>query len=665
MLTAAAATAITFSPPAAQAWDQYLTEDIGAPPGTSVIPLGVAAASWDKPLKYSHLGEEYDPGPLFVFVQGQDNQLWTRQHDGGWWSWVPLGGIIQSRPAAVATGPNQLAVFVRGLHNEIWFRRYEGGFGDWETIDGRTLDAPAVASAGDGSLDLFVTGLDHRLWYRHHDGANWAPEWTRVGGYLTSAPTAVTHEDGTIDVFARGGDNHLWQIALQRRGSDEGMFGFTWLQWSRWNDLGGVLSSGPAVATASDGAMVVDVRGTDDRTWRASWRPERSTDGTTLTGWSWDFLIDGKIKGDPAVVSTQADTVDPCQFHILHVDDDTGHVERQYCVENAPVVNIYRQHAGRTGAGYGRRHHDELLSRTAGEGPSPRWSSPEVAFGCFAGPAPKTVPFYRYYYPDGLGDRHEYSTSPATRAAALAAGARDEGILCWIYPTDNRHEEYWRDACALYHVVQDGPPHEHSYVMGLGIAAWMVHEVATNTYYDHYKTPTWGREGYVFSKNGTCSTGDEDRTSIPGSSPPPSPAPAPVPDPVTPAGTETVPGELKYRATFDGDDDTWLAWEYFMAVGESSKVVTKIAVPASPYGGAEYTIGFVKDGKDTNDCGDSAAVVWVEQGKELPASTFASIFGADRPPYKGLHFAACAVRYIGSWPMPPPSLWVTLTLANP
>ena len=63
-----------------------------------------------------------------------------------------------------------------------------------------------------------------------------------------------------IDVFVRGTDNQMWH-----------KFGFGSGQWSGWEPQGGVLTSGPDVASWGSGRLDVFVRGTDDGLWHKWW----------------------------------------------------------------------------------------------------------------------------------------------------------------------------------------------------------------------------------------------------------------------------------------------------------------------------------------------------------------------------------------------------------
>ena len=91
---------------------------------------------------------------------------------------------------------------------------------------------------------MFARGGDNTLRHRWYDGFTWHP-WENLGGELTSAPAVESRAPGHLDVFMRGADG-----ALHTRSGE------TWLDKP---SLGGELpvsspaavSWGPATSTYS------------------------------------------------------------------------------------------------------------------------------------------------------------------------------------------------------------------------------------------------------------------------------------------------------------------------------------------------------------------------------------------------------------------------------
>ncbi|UOQ92354.1 DUF346 domain-containing protein [Halobacillus shinanisalinarum] len=67
-------------------------------------------------------------------------------------------------------------------------------------------------------------------------GPNWS-EWESLGGILTSGPAAASWQPNRLDVFARGTGDRLYHKWWNGR------------QWSDWENLGGTLTSSPAAVS--------------------------------------------------------------------------------------------------------------------------------------------------------------------------------------------------------------------------------------------------------------------------------------------------------------------------------------------------------------------------------------------------------------------------------
>jgi hypothetical protein len=83
--------------------------------------------------------------------------------------------------------------------------------------------------------------------------ASWR-NWESLGGVLTSGPAVSSWSNGRLDTFVRGTDNALWHKWFQNG-------------WSNWESLGGVLTSSPGVSSWRSGRLDVFVRGTDNALW--------------------------------------------------------------------------------------------------------------------------------------------------------------------------------------------------------------------------------------------------------------------------------------------------------------------------------------------------------------------------------------------------------------
>ena len=88
--------------------------------------------------------------------------------------------------------------------------------------------------------------------------AQWS-DWENLGGVLTSGPSAASWSANRLDVFVRGLDNAMWHKWWN--GSS----------WSDWENLGGALSSDPDCVSWSVNRIDCFVRGLDNALWHKWW----------------------------------------------------------------------------------------------------------------------------------------------------------------------------------------------------------------------------------------------------------------------------------------------------------------------------------------------------------------------------------------------------------
>lgn len=114
-----------------------------------------------------------------------------------------------------------------------------------DPLDGTVV---AAASMNSGRHDLFTVGSDLRLRHRTYADGQWTG-WQDLGGALTSAPAVASWGANRLDVFARGIDNtlqHIWYDGT----------------WHKWESLGGKLTSAPTVASWEAGRLDIFARTT-------------------------------------------------------------------------------------------------------------------------------------------------------------------------------------------------------------------------------------------------------------------------------------------------------------------------------------------------------------------------------------------------------------------
>jgi hypothetical protein len=109
-----------------------------------------------------------------------------------------------------------------------------------------------------------------------------------LGGILTSAPAVASWGLNRLDCFARGLNNHMWHRSWGGNG------------WTNWEDLGGILTSSPAVASWGLNRLDCFYRGQNNHLWH------RWYDGH----WSNEQDLGGFLNSDPAVASWEPNRLD-------------------------------------------------------------------------------------------------------------------------------------------------------------------------------------------------------------------------------------------------------------------------------------------------------------------------------------------------------------------
>lgn len=236
-------------------------------------------------------------GVLDVFVWGADLALWHKSFkDDTWSEWESLGGICASSPtAAYAVG--MLDVYVLGIDGHLWRKHStsKDTWSDWIDLGGTFTSGPAACPYSNMEVSIFVRGSDGALWYRRAHGDS-LTGWSSLHGSPDSDPAAVNRglwaDSLDLEVFVRGPDDALWQRTYGPP---------TW-QWSDWQRLGGILTSGPGVASWGQDRLDVFVRGVGDTLWRTVWKG---------SGWSaWESLGGAAFVSDPDAISWSYNRID-------------------------------------------------------------------------------------------------------------------------------------------------------------------------------------------------------------------------------------------------------------------------------------------------------------------------------------------------------------------
>jgi hypothetical protein len=239
-------------------------------------------------------------GRLELFVRGNDNALWhraqTAANGSAWTDWASLGGVLDSEVSVGRNADGRLEAFARGRNgfvSHIWQRATnENTWSPWTSFGGvLNLNpiigpAPAVGTNADGRIEVFMWAEDGSLWEirQLRPNGTWS-KWEPLGGHVSSPPALALNADGRLFVFVRGRDSALYAKSQIRPGVRP---------WTDWVSLGGTLTSYPAVGRNPDGRLEVFARGVDNALWHRQ-------QVTPAGGWSEWASLGGTLTGHPVV----------------------------------------------------------------------------------------------------------------------------------------------------------------------------------------------------------------------------------------------------------------------------------------------------------------------------------------------------------------------------
>jgi peptidoglycan/xylan/chitin deacetylase (PgdA/CDA1 family) len=186
------------------------------------------------------------------------------------------GDISPVTVAAARTNAGTALAFVRGTDGALHVTTgTPAGFGAYQRIPAGARSGPAAVSWDGQRVDLFVVGNDRALWHTATSvdaqgrPTTWVP-WENLGGTLTTAPAVAASAANRLLVTARGSDGAVWSRAWD---------GTTWRPWT---SLGGRAISAPAVDVVDAATYRTLVVGVDG----AVWQRQVSAVGAPLAGWS-------------------------------------------------------------------------------------------------------------------------------------------------------------------------------------------------------------------------------------------------------------------------------------------------------------------------------------------------------------------------------------------
>jgi hypothetical protein len=133
----------------------------------------------------------------------------------------PVTGSASTLAPASGSGRHSLDIAAGDLNGDgvdeqiaAWIETSTGhimmAIGEMPGTDGRLSSEPAAVAYGD-NIDLLVRGYDQALWHAHNNGASWGIWDNDGGGILLSGPAIASRGTSAFNAFAVGTDNQLYQ----------------------------------------------------------------------------------------------------------------------------------------------------------------------------------------------------------------------------------------------------------------------------------------------------------------------------------------------------------------------------------------------------------------------------------------------------------------------
>ena len=259
---------------------------------------------------------------MYVFALSEDSVVWQKHQlsEGGWSSWKALSNKFKSSsgPSAIRHVEGNLQVFAKNADRTFCYTtqsraRVDDDWTEWDCLPGvKFLSGPVPIVNSEGYVAVFGRGADNHV-YMIEQSLNethlvWG-EFTDLGGDLTSPPAVALDAEGLLHIFYRGTDRALWH---RQQG-----FGSHGLEWSDWACLGGVLASSPRVPSSLNSVNLVEVfvRAADKALWHRKQVASidvAEEDGAISTDLHWSpwQSLGGVLASGPASVLTDNNVVD-------------------------------------------------------------------------------------------------------------------------------------------------------------------------------------------------------------------------------------------------------------------------------------------------------------------------------------------------------------------
>ena len=209
-----------------------------------------------------------------LYLVGNDSKLYTAyqtQVNGAWSGWISLGGTWPNNDA-IGVGRNadgRQEIYLVGQDGHLYHKSQtqpNAGWSDWVSLGGTwpNSDAIGVGRNADGRQEIYLVGQDHNLYTAYQTQVNGAwSGWTSLNGTWPNSDAIGVgrNADGRQEIYLVGWDGHLYHKSQTQPNAG----------WSDWVSLGGTWSNSDAIGVGrnADGRQEIYLVGQDRKLYTA------------------------------------------------------------------------------------------------------------------------------------------------------------------------------------------------------------------------------------------------------------------------------------------------------------------------------------------------------------------------------------------------------------
>jgi len=182
----------------------------------------------------------------------------------------PLVNLNPNLPKPASLNPPALCSIANA--DALWDVNVDGWHGSVHITIGGTMGDITIAPAA--PIFFCWHGFVDEI-YDDYLRCRWSG-WEDLGGIITSGPAVASWAANRLDCFAKGQNNHMWHKW------------WNGAAWSGWEDLGGVIDDAPAAVSWGPNRIDCFVRGMNNHVyhkwWDGAWSGWEDLGGITTSG---------------------------------------------------------------------------------------------------------------------------------------------------------------------------------------------------------------------------------------------------------------------------------------------------------------------------------------------------------------------------------------------